>query len=171
MITSRYAAVAVLSAGILLSACDRDTVVAPHAPQFSSSSPVLVECPQNSTQSATAVLGPLGGMLALNGHKLTLPPGAVLSPTEFVMTALEGKYVEIAITAGGRSGFAFLEPVELTIDYSRCTRSNFANTPLRIVKLRKATKEIIKDMGGTDDKVARVVTTRSDSLSSYAIAQ
>jgi hypothetical protein len=130
----------------------------------------LVECPTDVERSATGIIGPLGGALELDGHSLILPAAAVLLPTEFQLTVPAGNYMQIAVTGNDQEHFEFLAPVSLTIDYSRCTRSNIDKEPLVVYHIEGSSKQLLKNMGGADDKVARRVTIGTDHLSDYAVA-
>lgn len=141
------------------------------APVHASSSygATLLECPIDVTRSTSAEIGLLGGSLELDGHSVLIPQGAVLVPTEFTLEIPASNYVEIDVRANGQDHFEFHEPVALTISYDRCTRSNIEKKTLRIYHVDSASKAILEDLGGTDDVVARAVTTSTDHLSDYAI--
>lgn len=129
----------------------------------------LLECPVDVTRSVSATIGIDGGVLSLDGHEVAIPVGAVLLPTEFTLTVPASNYVEIDVRAAGQEHFDFLEPVALTISYSRCTRSNIDKKTLRVFYIDSASNAILEDLGGTDDKTARSVTTSTDHLSDYAL--
>lgn len=166
-----------LAAGaFLLASCTEDTrsTLAPDEALFASnSSATLVECAADTTRSVTATIGALGGSIQLGAHRMSLPLNAVTLPTEFTLTVPASKYVEVDIRANGQEHYQFNAPVELTVDYSRCTRSNIDldKTSLGIFYIDGATKAILEDMGGVDDKTTRTVTTTTDHLSGYAVGQ
>lgn len=130
----------------------------------------LVECPTNVTRSASAIVSPLGGQVAIDGTSISIPAGAVLSPTPITVTLPASKYMEVEITAGESEHFLFLVPATVTIDYSRCTRSDIDKQPLSVWYIDRLTKGLLEVLGGTDDKAARTVTFGTGHLSSYAIA-
>lgn len=132
------------------------------------SAPSILECPIDTTRSVSATIGLLGGTLELDGHRLVIPLNAVLLPTEFTLTVPASNYMEVRVTAAGQEHFEFLQPVSLTLSYGRCSRSNIEKENLRIFHI-DGNNAILEDMGGTDDKAARTVTTSSDHLSDYAI--
>lgn len=144
----------------------------PEGPSLATSTgPSPLECPVATTTSKTALIGLLGGAIELNGHRVMIPAEAVLLPTEFTMTVPASNYVKVDITAAGQEHFQFRKPVSLTLSYARCTRTNIDKETLRIYYVDSQTNAIIDDMGGTDDKTARTVTTGTDHFSGYLIGQ
>lgn len=135
-----------------------------------STGPVLLECPVETTTSTSSLIGPLGGVVNVGGHQLVIPPLAVLLPTQFTVTVPASQYVRVDITAGNGQHYQFQKPVSITLSYARCTRNDIAKENLRIFYVDDA-NVILQDMGGTDDKGARTVTTGTDHLSGYIIGQ
>lgn len=135
-----------------------------------STGPTLLECPAETTTSTSSLIGPLGGVVSVGGHQLVIPPLAVLVPTEFTVTVPASQYVRVDITAGNGEHYQFQKPVSITLSYARCTRSNIEKENLRIFYVDDEDR-ILQDMGGTDDKDARTVTTGTDHLSGYIIGQ
>lgn len=78
--------------------------------------------------------------------------------------------MEVDITADGSAHFSFRSPVTVSVSYARCTRSDIDKAPLTVWYIDAATKALLQNMGGTDDKVARTVTFITDHLSGYAVA-
>ena len=130
----------------------------------------LVTCPIKTTRSVSALLGPLGGTLSLDGTSVTLPAGAVTVPTLLTLTIPASNYVEVEITANGLEHFLFELPVAVSIGYGRCTRSDIDAAPLTAWYIDGATNALLEHMGGVDDKASRTVTFSTGHLSSYAIA-
>src|SRR4051812_9766739 len=95
----------------------------PVEPQFSVSNPSMVECPTSVTHSVSSLIGPLGGLLWLDGSSVTIPVGAVLVPTTITFTIPASNYMEIDVHAAGVDHYQFEKPISVTIDYSRCTRN------------------------------------------------
>jgi hypothetical protein len=131
----------------------------------------LVECPVEEEKTAAETLTAQGGVLRLDGHELRLPLGAITAPRKFEMAAPVSNYMEIRIRAGNQDSFKFDRPATITIDYSRCTRSNIDKDPLSVWKIDPVTKELLQYVGGVDDKVARTVTFQTDGLSNWSIAR
>jgi hypothetical protein len=140
------------------------------APQFASAGPTLVECPSNVTVTAEGMVGSQGGAVALGRHRIQLPVQAVQEPHSIRLTDPATKYMVLDLKANGQDAFGFGRPVSITIDYSRCNRSNIDRGPLSVWKIDLRTNALLKQMGGIDDKVARTVTFTTDSLSGYSIA-
>lgn len=135
-----------------------------------STGPTLLECPAETATSTSSLIGPLGGVVSVGGHQLVIPPLAVLVPTQFTVTVPASQYVRVDITAGNGQHYQFQKPVSITLSYARCSRSNIEKENLRIFYVDDA-NTILQDMGGTDDKNARTVTTGTDHLSGYIIGQ
>lgn len=131
----------------------------------------LVVCPTDETLTTAKVIDPLlGGTISLGNTSIALPAGAVSTPTLFTVTIPASNFVEVQITALGVEHFLFDRDVEITIDYSRCSRSNIDAAPLSAWWIDGLTDTPLENMGGMDDKEARTVRFTTDHLSSYAIA-
>src|SRR4029079_10875376 len=61
---------------------------------FFNQGPALITCPAGEAQTATALMGPLGGVLAAGNTQVIIPANAVLSPTTFNLVVPASKYVE-----------------------------------------------------------------------------
>lgn len=142
----------------------------PNAPSFASSGPVLVECPAETEESVTGTIGAPGGSISLRNHELRLPAQAVASPQAFRVATPVSSYMELRLKARGDDTFQFRRTGTITIDYSRCTRSNIDKAPLSVWQIDPETKELLEYMGGVDDKEARTVTFETDHLSTFSIA-
>lgn len=130
----------------------------------------LVQCPV-STAMTTQVLVPLtGGTVSLGGSSITIPEGALTVPRVITLTIPASPYMEIEVHADALTSLLFEKPVSITIDYSRCERSNIEQAPLTVWYIDKTTKQHLETMGGVDDKQARSITFQSGHLSNYAIA-
>lgn len=169
--TIRYALCA--AAATLASCADgAGTLTAPEAASLATSTgPTPLECPTAVTRSTTGTIGLLGGVLELDGHRVVIPADAVLVPTEFTLTVPAGNYVKIDVKAAGEEHFQFRKPVSLTLSYARCTRTNIDRETLRIYYVDSQTNAFLEDMGGTDDKAGRKVSTGTDHFSGYLIGQ
>ena len=144
----------------------------PNSAPGKTSDPKLVECPTAQTLSATGTITPLvGGTIAVGGSSVVLPVGAVSVPTVITLTVPASSYVEVELRANGLEHLVFALPLRVTIDYSRCTRTDINQKPLAAWHIDTDTKALLEDMHGTDDKSARTVTFTTGHFSSYAIAQ
>lgn len=154
-----------------LTGCDNPAVVSDGAtPQYSSSGPTLVECPTNVETFVEGSVGSSGGTVALGRHRIDLPVQAVRGSHRFRITEVASNYMELDLKANGKDKFEFHRPVLITIDYSRCSRSNIDKAPLTVWKIDPTSKTLLRNMGGIEDKAARTITFISDSLSGYSIA-
>ena len=147
------------------------SVTAVHDPlAAASSSPVLVECPTDDLVQSSGLVTPLGGTVSAGGTTITVPPGAVLLPTTITVTVPPSQFMEVDITANDASSFVFQLPVTVSLSYARCTRSDIEKDALSVWYIDSATKALLQNMGGGDDKTARTVTFTTDHLSGYAVA-
>jgi hypothetical protein len=137
----------------------------------SPSTPKLVTCPTDQTQTESAVIGPLGGVLSIGGTKVVFPAGALLGLTTVTLTIPASPYVEIDIETDGANYFpnALKQPT-VTIDYSRCTRTDVLYKPLTAWYIDALSKELLEKMAGVDDKLTKSVTFTTSHFSGYAIA-
>jgi hypothetical protein len=135
--------------------------------------PSLINCPAVESQSVTAAIGPLGGVLAVGNTSIVIPANAVPLLTTFTLTVPSSKYVEIEVTANGEDHFQFLptlQPVVVTLDYGRCTRSNIDRGLLTVWNIDPATKALLAPMPSLDNKLTRTVTFTTTHFSGYAVA-
>jgi hypothetical protein len=137
---------------------------------LTSSTPSLITCPAGTPQAVTNTIGPLGGVLAIGNTSVVIPANAVLAPTEFTLTVPSSRYVEIEVTAAGSEHFVFALPVTVTIDYSRCSRSNIDLRPLSVWNIDPRTKALLEQMPSVDDKLTRSVLFTTLHFSGYAVA-
>ena len=133
----------------------------------------LIVCPEGTSQSASALLTAAGGEVSVAGYRIIVPPDALPLGGLFRVTLRvpASKYVEIDVRVNGLPHFAFTQPITVVLDYSRCTRSDIDQAPLRAWYIDPLTNLFIRDMGGVDDKIARTVTFTTDHFSGYAVAQ
>ena len=162
-----------LAIAVALGACS-DPATSPKSPSalLLERTSTLVECPSDVSLSASASIGPLGGSVSAGGHRIIVPPDA-LPPGVSVVTLIvpPSRFVEIEARVNGLPHFEFAVPVTVVVDYSRCSRSNIDQEPLRVWHINPLTNTFLEDMGGVDDKAARTVTFTTDHFSGYAIAQ
>jgi len=148
----------------------RATAPKPSASLNDIAPPSLLECPTNQTTSTSGVVDLLGGSVQLGATGITLPAGALAAPTLIQVTVPSSRFMEIDVSAVGFTSFLFQQPVTITIDYSRCNRNDIDQQTLHVWHIDPLTKELLEDMGGTDDKVARQITFTTGHLSGYAVA-
>ena len=148
----------------------RATAPATATMRSDASSPSLVECPTSQTTTTSAIVGLLGGVIQLGGTSISIPSGALTVPTTLQVTIPASRFMEIDVSAVGFTSFLFQQPVTVTIDYSRCTRSDLDQQTLHVWHIDPITKQLLEDMGGTDDKASRRITFSTGHLSGYAVA-
>jgi hypothetical protein len=134
------------------------------------SGPRLVECQTSESISTDGTIGALGGTISIGGTSVLIPAGALLGPTDVRLTIPASKYVEVEIRAGNQEHFLFELPIAVTIDYSRCDRSDVLFKPLSAWYIDAETKQLKENMSGVDNKLTRSVTFTTPHLSGYAIA-
>jgi hypothetical protein len=165
-----------LSLGVAGAACSVDRAAGPRPTDRSSllglfdRDPSLIKCPAGAGQSASALIGPLGGVLAVGGTRVVIPVNAVLSPTTFTLTVPASKYVEIDVRTDASEHFVFSQPVLVTLDYGRCGRSDLLRAPLSAWNIDPQTKALLEPMISVDNKLTQTVTFTTLHFSGYAVA-
>ena len=129
----------------------------------------LLECPANTTQSTSALVGPLGGLVSIGGASISIPAGALLSPVEVSVTVPESNLMEVDISVSGTEHFLFELPVVVTVSYARCNR-NLGFTPLTVWHIDSETHELLEQMPSVDNKLLQTITFTTGHLSGYAVA-
>ena len=168
---SRRASVALIMAFGLSACSEEGDGSASLEPSLShSTNPELIECPSDVTYSSSGSVLPTGGSVALRGHSVQVPTGAVLLPTEIGLTEPASQFMQVDLSANGQDHFQFRAPLTVTISYARCTRENINKGPLSVWLIDETTGALLQNMGGVDDKVNRTVTFETDHFSGYAIA-
>jgi hypothetical protein len=171
-------ATAALLLGLLGAACgDPVGVTAPAlgTPAAASSADLLglvgqvtrLVCPTDVERTASAVVGPEGGMLAVDGVRVEFPAGAVASTETFTLRVLGGLFVEIDLSAAGSEHYTFATPVSVTLDLARC---GSLPVGLRAFYLDSSTKALLEDMGGELDLLGHKLRFRTPHFSGYTVA-
>lgn len=166
----RLLAAAAVIGGIACAADPMTAVTHTAAMHDASSGHSLITCSVDQAQSATAIIGPLGGVLSAGNSRVVIPEGAVSAATTFTLTVPASRYVEIEVTADGGEHYVFALPVTVALDYSRCKRSDLDQTPLTAWNIDPASKVLLEAMVGVDDKSTHVVTFSTIHFSGYAVA-
>ncbi len=167
----------VVAAACALTACAERQPTTPTEPPAARpllglpSGPALVECPTTVTKSTSGTFDALGGTLSLDGSSVFLPLDALLEPTTIKLTIPASKYMEIGVNANDADHFFFEKPILITIDYSRCDRSDVLLKPLNVWQIDPESKTLIEKMTViADNKLTRQITFTTIHLSGYAIA-
>jgi hypothetical protein len=171
-----------LVAALVVASSCRDLPTAPSAPAKATppsglfgfpgfgSSPQLLVCPSTQTQSTSGLIDVNGGTLSLGGTTVRIPLGALLGATTVEITIPAGQYMEVDLTVNGGQHISFLQPVLVTIDYSRCNRLSTLLKPLSVWNIDPSTKALLQNMGGFDNKLAQSITFLTPHFSGFAIA-
>lgn len=123
------------------------------------------------------IIGSGGGSLALGGHAIEVPAGAVDEPTLFTMTLLTSGYVEVELSAVvdgllggvldvGAEGFGD-ETVALTMTYDWATN---VDDPGDLLILRMRDDGTVEPLPVVLDREARTITARLEHFSRYCMA-
>lgn len=169
-------------AGFAVSACS-DASTAPRAAASSAASLAsavaapsatsadYLACPSTHTYSASKVIGPRGGIVAVDGSALAIPPGAVPLPTRFTLIVPASDIMQVEAHADGVEHYMFQRPVLMTIDYSRCARSVDQLPSFSAWYIDTATRNPLSWMGGVDDRLSHRLFFATDHLSGYAVSE
>ena len=130
----------------------------------------LVVCPNPTTVSKQALIGPLGGLLNIGNTVVAIPAGALSLPTLITVTIPASQYMEVDVTANDLLSFVFNKDIGIRIDYSRCTDPALATSKLSVWHIDSQTKELLEFMGGVDNKSQRYIEFSTGHLSAYAVA-
>jgi hypothetical protein len=134
-----------------------------------SSSATLLSCPSTTADSASAVIGPRGGLVAVQGSALAVPAGAVPKATTFTFVVPASPVVQVEIHAAGTAHYQFARPVAVSISYARCAEASLPTAPMGAWWIDSATSQQLGVMAGFDDRAHRRVTFITDHLSGYAV--
>jgi hypothetical protein len=135
--------------------------------------PKTVACPTNESASASAVVGPLGGVVTAlpTATAILLPAGSLLSATTVDVTVPASQSVVVEIVANGAEHFTFALPVTIVLDYSRCTRSDILSDELSVYVYDPVTGQLGEKMVSVDNKLLRRITFATGHLTSYVVAE
>jgi hypothetical protein len=133
-------------------------------------SPSLVECPTTGSATTQGVIGTLGGTLSVGGATVIVPAGALLGPTQLVVTVPASRYMEIDVSVPGVEHFVFQQPITVSVDYGRCARGNIDTRLLSIWYIDSQSKQPLEPMVSVDNKLTRTITFTTGHLSGYALA-
>lgn len=137
---------------------------------WGSSSPQLLVCPSSQTLTTSGVIGTSGGTLSLGGTSVTIPLGALLGQTTVEITIPAGQYMEVDLSVNGGQHISFLQPVTVTIDYSRCNPWQTLFRKLSVWNIDQDTKALLENEGGIDNKLLQQITFTTPHFSGFAIA-
>lgn len=128
----------------------------------------LLACPGGDDNDvATKVIGPKGGKLKLGKFVMVVPPGAVPETTTFVMRVPLSKVLKVKIRARDAQHYTFLAPVQITLDYSRCSVAPSDPTAWYV---DEGTDAELEQMPGFNNSNTETFTLQTGHLSGYALA-
>jgi hypothetical protein len=160
-------------APFLLAACGESAPTAPAPVALLDRSPTngerLAYCPTDHSSSATALIGPDGGSVAVAGHRIDIPAGAVARPTRVTLRVPAGHALQVEITAGAAPHYTFLAPARVTISYDRCPRQHGLLRTADAWYLDPETGRPVEEMHATVDRRHRTVSFITTHLSTYIV--
>lgn len=166
-------------AGLLaLAACDPAEVtrsVAPSEPlalvdDSAARALNLLYCPTSQDREVEREIGPGGGVIEVEGHRLTVPAGAVTANTRFRVRVRDSDYLEVEFRAKDLPQNRFQTPVEIQLSYARCAELYPSLPRLSAWHVDEATLLPREFMGGTLDAERQTVTFQTSHFSVYALA-
>ena len=135
-----------------------------------SGTPQLLVCPTSQTLTTSGLIGVNGGTLSLGGTSVTIPGGSLLGQTNVEITIPAGQYMEVDLSVNGGQHISFLQPVVVTIDYSRCNSWYTLFKQLSVWNIDETTKALLENEGGLDVKLLQKITFYTSHFSGFAIA-
>ena len=130
----------------------------------------LMPCPSVETRSATATVGPDGGVVRTGGSSVVVPRGALDEPVEITLALPESDILEAEISVGNAASFAFRRPVTVHLDYARCGAAAPPGRPLVAWHIDPASRELLEPRVVVRQRGYAVATFAIDHLSTYALA-
>jgi hypothetical protein len=126
--------------------------------------PGLLACPSTMTYAAKKVVGPLGGVIRVGPHSLSIPPFALSQNVEISAVAPAGDIVRVDFQP---HGLRFAKPTALTLSYQEC---GLVQGLLMHVVYVDDDRSILEVLSSVNNVFARSVTGKLDHFSAYAIA-
>jgi hypothetical protein len=125
----------------------------------------LVSCNVRRTHTASAEIGPKGGVLKVGPHSLTVPPRALKQKVRISAVAPKGKYVQIRFEP---QGLEFERKTWLTMSYAEC--SLLSPLRLKIVYVND-NLEILEVLPTLTSVLTRTANAPVDHFSRYMLAE
>lgn len=126
----------------------------------------LFACAADSiADSASAVIGPLGGQIQFGPHTLVVPPGALLRATTITASAPGDGHVDAVFQP---EGLHFLVPAVLTLSYAQCSPP--PDHQASITYLQSLLGEILDILPSVDNPTKGQVVAPITHFSVYAVA-
>ena len=133
----------------------------------------LVPCEAQRRADRPVRIGEEGGTVEIGGHRLDIPPGAVVGdPVRFQMQIAGGvQDRRVRIRADGQPSYRFAVPVVLTLSTEGCERPD-SGEPFAIVKVIPTEEgDVVEtpDFPSVDDRLNGVVHAQLRTLSGYSV--
>jgi len=125
----------------------------------------LLKCSPLPEATATATVGPSGGVIEVGPHKLSIPPGAL---TEWVAITAVAPSDKVNRVHFEPAGLEFQRAAALTMSYKNCNLLG-SLAPKRIAYVSDALV-ILEYLLSVDDVYAKKVTGQLHHFSDYAVA-
>ncbi len=125
----------------------------------------LVRCAPLTPDSASALIGPEGGVIAVGPHRLAIPAGALAAPVTITAIAPADSVNRVHFEP---QGLTFARPAWLTMSYANCD-ALAQLVPKRIAYTSDALV-ILELLPSVDNLLAHKVTGQLGHFSDYAIA-
>ena len=125
----------------------------------------LLRCTPQPADSATQVIGPLGGTITAGANTFTVPAGALLTPVSITMVAASDTVNRVHFEP---EGLQFLQPASLTMSYANC--DTFGSLIPKNIAFTTDLLAILEILKSWDDHSAQTVTGQVNHFSEYAVA-
>jgi hypothetical protein len=124
----------------------------------------LASCDVRTTHTGSAEIGPMGGILRVGPHVLTVPPYALRQKVRISAVAPAGSYVQIKFEP---QGLQFQRSTVLTMSYSECSLLS----PLRLkVVYVNDNLEILEVLPTVVSVLSGTANAKVDHFSRYMLA-
>jgi hypothetical protein len=160
----RLALSAALSVGAVMSRGARLPNSAPH--QAHIAPPQVRQCsapPQS--QSATRVIGPMGGALRFGDNVLEIPAGALDSAVSITAMAPQSQYLVVDLSP---HGLRFAVPASLSMGYGPC---GWSDSAFHVDYLSDDLTQVLEEEPSSVDTARRIVQAPINHFSLYAVAE
>ena len=127
--------------------------------------PTLLKCAPLPADSASATIGPDGGVIQVGPHQLTIPAGALQDTVTITAVAPSSPVIRVQFEP---HGLTFEGSISLSLSYAHC--SGLALFVPKQVAYTDGGFNILELLPSLDDLVARRVTGELHHFSDYAIA-
>lgn len=125
----------------------------------------LIKCKAEPSVTASAPVGPAGGVITIGRHSLTVPAGALAETVVITGTTDSSKFNAVSFQP---EGLQFAVPAQLTMSYANC-RGLPTLLPVRIAYTTDALV-ILEYLLSTDNRFEQTVSADLDHFSKYAVA-